>query len=127
MELTEKRIRPGQGLAETAGGNLNGKDKVTLETYVQAAYFDRILRRANLRFMAMSQGQYELKRAAESDNRSAKSGLELNVTDHYNGSERSVKTLSGVKPLWLPFPGSWAFGRDTVLRRRDPPGYHVCG
>ena len=26
------------------------------------------------------------------------------MTDHYNGSERSVKTLSGVKPLWLPFP-----------------------
>lgn len=95
MELTEKEYVRVKALAETAGGNLNGKDKVTLETYVQAAYFDRILRRANLRFMAMSQGQYELKRAAESDNRSAKSGLELNVTDHYNGSERSVKTLSG--------------------------------
>lgn len=95
MELTEKEYVRVKALSDTAGGSLNGKDKVTLETYVQAAYFDRILRRANLRLMAMSQGQYELKRAVESDNKSAKSGLELNVTDHYNGSERSVKTLSG--------------------------------
>lgn len=95
MELTEKEYARVKALSDTAGGSLNGKDKVTLETYVQAAYFDRILRRANLRLMAMSQGQYELKRAVESDNKSAKSGLELNVTDHYNGSERSVKTLSG--------------------------------
>ena len=95
MELTEKEYVRVKALSDTAGGRLNGKDKVTLETYVQAAYFDRILRRANLRLMAMSQGQYELKRAVESDNKSAKSGLELNVTDHYNGSERSVKTLSG--------------------------------
>jgi exonuclease SbcC len=43
----------------------------------------------------MTDGRYELKRRWTSlDNRS-KSGLELDVIDHYNGSERSVKTLSG--------------------------------
>ena len=45
--------------------------------------------------MAMSCGQYELKRADSSDNLKGQSGLDLNVIDHYNGSERSVKTLSG--------------------------------
>ena len=59
------------------------------------AYFDRILRRANLRFMTMSSGQYELKRQKAPEDKKGKSGLELNVIDHYNGSERSVKTLSG--------------------------------
>lgn len=58
------------------------------------AYFDRILRRANIRLMTMSSGQYELKRSEISGNKKDKSGLELNVIDHYNGSERSVKTLS---------------------------------
>ena len=29
------------------------------------------------------------------ENKKEKAGLELNVIDHYNGSERSVKTLSG--------------------------------
>ena len=29
------------------------------------------------------------------DNKKEKAGLELNVVDHYNGTERSVRTLSG--------------------------------
>ena len=43
----------------------------------------------------MTGGQYELKRSRAADNNRSQSGLELNVTDHYNGTERSVKTLSG--------------------------------
>lgn len=82
-------------LSNTVNGNLSGKDKIMLETYVQMQYFDRIIRRANTRFMMMSSGQYELKRAIQSDNLKRQSGLELDVIDHYNGTERSVKTLSG--------------------------------
>ena len=59
-----------------------------------ASYFERIIARANTRFMVMSGGQYELKRCSEEDNR-GKSGLGLNVVDHYNGTQRSVRTLSG--------------------------------
>lgn len=84
-----------KALADAAGGTLAGKQKIELETYIQMAYFDRILRRANLRLMTMSGGQYELKRREDGDNRREKAGLELNVIDHYNGTERSVKTLSG--------------------------------
>lgn len=84
-----------RALADTACGTLNGKRKIELETYVQMTYFDRILRRANLRLLTMSSGQYELKRQEDGDNLKGKAGLELNVIDHYNGSERSVKTLSG--------------------------------
>ncbi|MFV0627200.1 MAG: SbcC/MukB-like Walker B domain-containing protein, partial [Alphaproteobacteria bacterium] len=51
--------------------------------------------RANTRFMVMSNGQYELIRRTEAENNRRQSGLELNVIDHYNGSERSVKSLSG--------------------------------
>ena len=43
----------------------------------------------------MTDGQYELKRRAKAENNRSQSGLELDVVDHYNGSERSVKTLSG--------------------------------
>lgn len=43
----------------------------------------------------MSQGQYELKRREDAENKKEKAGLDLNVIDHYNGSERSVWTLSG--------------------------------
>lgn len=81
-------------LAGTFNGNVTGKDKIMLETYVQMTYFDRMIGRANTRFMVMSGGQYELKRAA-AQNIKSQSGLELDVVDHYNGTIRSIKTLSG--------------------------------
>ncbi len=84
-----------KALSNTANGNISGKEKVMLETYIQMTYFDRIIARANTRFMVMSGGQYELKRRQEADNNRSQSGLELDVIDHYNGTERSVKTLSG--------------------------------
>ncbi len=86
-----------KSLYDTVRGDLKGKQRINLETYIQMTYFDRIIRRANLRLLTMSGGQYELKRAedeANSDNRK-KAGLELCVIDHYNATERSVKTLSG--------------------------------
>lgn len=84
-----------RALSDTANGALSGKRKIELETYIQMAYFDRIVRRANLRFLTMSGGQYELKREESGDNKKEKAGLDLNVVDHYNGTERSVRTLSG--------------------------------
>lgn len=82
-------------LAKTASGNLTGKKKITLEAYVQGTYFDRIIERANVRLFTMTDAQYELIRLKEVDSLKGKSGLELGVIDHYNGSIRSVKTLSG--------------------------------
>lgn len=91
----EKRYGWVNALSETANGSISGKEKIMLETYIQTTYFERIIRKANLRFMRMSNGQYELKRLLEADNVKSQSGLELNVVDHYNGTERSVKSLSG--------------------------------
>lgn len=84
-----------KALSDTANGNLSGKEKIKLETYVQMRYFDRIIARANTRFMVMSGGQYEMKRREAAENNRSQSGLELDVIDHYNGSQRSVRTLSG--------------------------------
>ncbi len=91
----EKRYAWVRALSNTANGNIPGKEKVMLETYVQMTYFDRIIARANTRLMVMSSGQYELKRREGAENYKTQSGLELDVIDHYNGTERSVKTLSG--------------------------------
>ena len=42
---------------------------------MQMAYFERILRRANVRLMTMSQGQYELKRREDAENKKKKQDL----------------------------------------------------
>lgn len=95
IEEVEKKYIWMRSLSETANGMLSGKQKIELETFIQMTYFDRIILRANRRLLTMSSGQYELKRRQEGENRKEKAGLDLNVIDHYNGSERSVKTLSG--------------------------------
>lgn len=82
-------------LSATANGALAGKDRIMLETYVQMSYFDRVIDRANIRFLQMSGGQYELKRRTESVGGNKQFGLDLDVKDHYNGTERSVSSLSG--------------------------------
>ena len=50
---------------------------------------------ANTRLLQMTGGQYDLKRRKSADTMRSQTGLELDVIDHYNGTERSVKTLSG--------------------------------
>ena len=96
LAALEEKYQWVNALAETANGNIRGgKEKIKLETYVQMTYFDRIIRRANLRLMTMTNGQYDLKRATKAADSRSQTGLDLNVIDHYNGTERSVRTLSG--------------------------------
>ena len=92
LEEKQKWLR---ALSDTANGTIRGKEKIMLETYIQTTYFDQIVARANVRLMKMTGGQYDLKRRKTADTMRGQTGLELDVIDHYNGTERSVKTLSG--------------------------------
>jgi exonuclease SbcC len=94
MDKLEKQYTWMKALSDTANGSLAGKNKIMLETYIQTTYFDRILERANIRLSKMSGGQYDLKRRTEASNQ-GKTGLELDIIDHINTTERSVNTLSG--------------------------------
>lgn len=91
----ERRMQMLKSLSDTANGTVSGKDKLMLETFVQMSYFESVIRKANIRFMLMTSGQFELKRKEEGASLRNRTGLELDVIDHYNGSVRSVKTLSG--------------------------------
>ena len=93
-QTLESRWQWISALAATAGGTLTSKQKIKLEAYIQMNYLDRILRYANTRLMQMTAGQYELERIG-AENQRSQSGLDLGVIDHYNGTRRSVKTLSG--------------------------------
>ena len=66
-----------------------------LESFVQAGYFDNILSRANTHLQKMSEGKYSLVRESESQDNRTKFGLNLDIYNHNNGKQRSVKTLSG--------------------------------
>lgn len=72
-----------------------GNGKITLEQYVQAAGFDRIILAANKRLLPMSDGQYELYRQQDNAGRRSNTFLDLEVLDHYTGHRRPVGNLSG--------------------------------
>lgn len=91
----EKEYASIKALSDTANGTIQGKDKIMLEAYIQINYFDRIIARANTRLMIMTAGQYDLVRRKDALTKQGQSGLDLDVIDHYNGSVRSVKSLSG--------------------------------
>ncbi len=85
-----------QALSDTVnGGRTSGGEKIKFETYIQMTYFDKIIDKANIRLMKMTGGQYELIRRKETTDKRSQSGLELDITDHYNDTTRSVNTLSG--------------------------------
>ncbi len=91
----EQRTAALRELSQTANGELSGKQKLMLEQYVQAAYFDRMLARANVRLRDMTQGRYAMRRRQKAENNRSQTGLDIDVIDYYTGKTRSVRTLSG--------------------------------
>lgn len=94
-EEKERRYLDYRLIANTANGELPGKTKISFETYLQQAYFKRILWAANQRLSAMTNERYQLlTREVVKDLRS-QSGLELDVLDNYTGKVRDIRSLSG--------------------------------
>ncbi len=102
-------------LSNTANGKLTGgKDKITLEVFAQARYFDSILSLANLRLLKMSNGKYEFCRSEQALEKRSKSGLDIDVIDHDSATKRSVKSLSGGESFMASL--SLALGFSDVIQ-----------
>ncbi|MDE7431765.1 MAG: hypothetical protein K2N34_07620, partial [Lachnospiraceae bacterium] len=76
-------------------GNISDKAKITFEQYIQAAGFDSIIAAANRRLLPMSDGQFELFRKDDSNDKKSKTILNLEVFDNFTGHRRPVGNLSG--------------------------------
>ena len=111
LTAAEHRYQWVKALYETASGTISGKEKITLETYIQTTYFDRILNRANVRLMVMSDGQYELKR------RELPWQSKVPRTAAGSGRHRSGATAASAapipcpaeKPFWRLWRWHWGF------------------
>ena len=101
-------------LSKTASGELSGKAKIAFEQYVQAFYFDSVIREANKRLYKMSNHQYALQRKTDASNLRSLSGLELEVMDYYTGKARSIKSLSGGESFKAAL--SLALGLSDVIQ-----------
>ncbi len=100
-------------LANTARGTLTGHDRISFETYVQAARFDQILSQANTRLGSMTNGRYLLTRRLEAQHR-GQGGLDLDVIDNFTGKRRSASSLSGGESFLASL--SLALGLSDVVQ-----------
>lgn len=80
-------------LSDVASGSNNLK--ITFECFVQIQFFELVLQKSNLRLAPMSNNRYQLKRDNAKSTGNGYAGLDLNIFDSYNQSERSVTNLSG--------------------------------
>lgn len=76
-----------------------------------------ILRHANRRMKNMSRGQYELVRASAADNKRSQTGLELNVPDYVNDTERPLASLSVGEAFLASFSLAWVCPMRSRRRR----------
>ena len=102
-------------LSQTMNGELTGRQRITFEQYVQAAYFGQVIAQANLRLSTMTGGRFELLRQETPTDLRIQSGLELDVLDHYTGKTRTVKSLSGGESFKASL--SLALGLSDVIQR----------
>jgi exonuclease SbcC len=82
-------------LSDTANGKIPGKYRVDFEKYVQGHYFKKVVRAANIRFINMTNGKFELLAKEGGDDLRSQTGLDLEIKDYYSGMVRSVSSLSG--------------------------------
>lgn len=98
---------------DNAANGVNPK-KLVFEQYVLAAYFEEILKAANLRLLKMTAGRYEMSRPDRVTDGRSRDNLEIQVLDYYTGKFRSVKTLSGGEAFKASL--SLALGMSDVIQ-----------
>lgn len=116
-EEAASRLRTVDDLDRVLNGRLTGADKLKLDTYVQAIYFDQVLAMANRRLLRMTDGQYELVRQQSSADKRTNYALKLDVLDHYGDvSRRSATTLSGGESFLASL--ALALGLSDLIQER---------
>lgn len=89
----EKMYQRYVDLVNVTSGKNNAR--VSLERYVLAAYFEKMLIYANDMMKKLTQNRYILLRKDYAGKGTSKQGLELDVFDYESGVARDIKTLSG--------------------------------
>ncbi len=121
-EEIEKQYSILKDLSDTANGELNGKAKITFESFVQSVYLDYVLSAANQRMLLMSDERYLLKRKEETNNKRLQTGLDLEVFDQWTGKNRDVQSLSGGESFKAAL--SLALGLSDVIQSQNG-GIHI--
>ncbi len=101
-------------LSDVLTGKLVGKDRLSIEKYVQKRYFADILERANSKLFKMTESRYNLLIKEEDYKGTKQVGLDLNIYDNYTNKIRDVKSLSGGESFKAAL--SLALGLSDIIK-----------
>lgn len=104
-----------KALSDTANGEIPGQQRLSFETYVQAACFNRVLDAANSRLRLLTQDRFELIHQTQSGDKRSLWGLDIAVMDHHTGKTKDVRTLSGGESFKASL--ALALGLSDIVRR----------
>ncbi len=102
-------------LSDVANGN--NPLRQDFESFMQAVYFEKVLRYANMRMTRMTDGRYEMKIRQEVKDKRSHGGLDINIIDRYTGRERPSATLSGGESFLAAL--SLALGLSDAVQRMN--------
>lgn len=110
-DVAEKEHGIWQKLSDAAEGK---NSRISFRRYYLNAMFKEIIYEANARLDIMTDGRYQFREGKQKTDRRRGAGLDLKISDMYNGRERDVETLSGGESFLASL--SLALGLAAVVK-----------
>ena len=95
ISVQEDKINNISEINDVLKGSIKGIANIKFETFVQSRFFDQLIAVSNKRFYDMTEGKYSLRRKTQAQNMGKQFGLDFEVIDHQNKTNRNINTLSG--------------------------------
>lgn len=92
---SEKEYQTALTLSQMVNGKTPGGDRVSLHSWVLASVMEQVLAQSTSILRHMTRGRYELIRSTITTGGTGQKGLEISVSDTWNGTTRPARTLSG--------------------------------
>ncbi|MFM8285018.1 MAG: AAA family ATPase [Planctomycetaceae bacterium] len=108
--LAGREADTAHALHRMVSGTAHAQDRLSLHRWVLAAVLEQVVAHATVLLRQMTRGRYELVRA-ESAARNVLAGLEIDVFDHWTGTRRGARTLSGGETFLASLALSLALAR----------------
>jgi len=91
----EQEYQTALALSQMVNGKTPGGDRISLHSWVLASVMEQVLAQATNILRHMTRGRYELIRSTNTSGGTGQKGLEIAVSDTWNGTTRPARTLSG--------------------------------
>ena len=118
---SEQEYQTALMLSQMVNGKMPGGDRVSLHSWVLASVMEQVLAQATNILRHMTRGRYELIRSTITTGGTGQKGLEIAVSDTWNGTTRPARTLSGGETFLASLALSLALAQTAAAYQGGRP------